>query len=45
MEKHSAKFETVKQYYDSGFWNMQMVKNAIGRWITKGEADEILSVE
>lgn len=43
--EHSAKFEKVKEYYESGLWNRVMVENAIGRWITKEEAEEILGAE
>lgn len=41
----SKKFELVKRYYDSGLWNEQMVRNAVGRWITLDEAEVILSGE
>lgn len=27
--QHSPKFEDIKGYYDSGFWNAAMVKNAV----------------
>ena len=40
MER-SKKFETVKGYYDKGLWTEAMVRNAVGRWITAEEADEI----
>lgn len=40
----SKNFQKVKTYYDTGKWNAQMVRNAVGRWITKEEADEILGV-
>lgn len=40
----SKNFQKVKAYYDTGKWNAQMVRNAIGRWITKEEADEILGI-
>lgn len=43
MTEHSAKYELVKKYYDEGLWNEQMVKNAIGRWITEEEYNEIVS--
>lgn len=39
---HSEKFEKVKSYYDGGFWTAEMVINAVGKWITKGEAEEII---
>lgn len=44
MNEHSAKFEKVKGYYDRCLWNRQMVMNAVGKWITAEEAEEILSV-
>ena len=34
----SEKFEKVKKYYDSGLWNVKMVRNAVGnKWITVEE--------
>lgn len=42
-EEHSARFEKVKGYYDRCLWNRQMVMNAVGKWITAEEAEEILS--
>lgn len=41
----SPKFEKVKEYYESGRWNRQMVLNAVGRWITQEEADIILGID
>ena len=41
--EHSPKFEIVKSYYDRGLWNARMVENAVGRWITEEEAQEILA--
>ena len=43
MNEHSARFEKVKGYYDRCLWNRQMVMNAVGKWITAEEAEEILS--
>lgn len=43
MNEHSARFEKVKDYYGRGLWNRQMVMNAVGKWITAEEAEEILS--
>lgn len=40
--EHSKKYDLVKRYYDNGLWNAEMVNNAVGRWITKEEAAEIL---
>lgn len=39
---HSKKFDLVKGYYDRRLWNRTMVMNAIDRWITLEEAEEIL---
>lgn len=39
---HSPNFEKVKNYYDRGLWNETRVRNAVGRWITQEECDEIL---
>ena len=34
----SAKFETVKKYYDMGMWTEAKVKNAVAKgWITADE--------
>lgn len=41
---HSKNFQKVKNYYDNGLWNAQMVRNVVGKWITSDEADEILGV-
>lgn len=38
----SAKYETVKKYYEKGLWTEAMVRNAVGRWITEKECEEIL---
>ena len=38
---HSKNFEKVKSYYDSGFWNKDRVKAAVGKWITAEEFEEI----
>lgn len=42
---HSQKFDRVKGYYDKGLWTADMVRNAVGKWITAEEAEEILSKE
>ena len=44
MTERSAKFEKVKGYYASKLWNEEMFRNAVGRWITEAEAEEILDV-
>lgn len=40
--EHSKKFQTVKDYYDRNLWTEAMVRNAVGRWITEQEAEEII---
>lgn len=43
---HSQKFNIVKEYYDSGFWTISMVKNAVVKnWITSSEFEEITGQE
>ena len=38
----SKKFETVKNYFDKGLWNLTRVKNAVVKnWITADEFKEI----
>ena len=41
----SDKFQLVKNYYDKGLWNIEKVYNAVGRWITKEEYQEITGKE
>lgn len=42
MNEHSAKFELVKGYYDSGLWSKAAVRNAVRKgWITADEYAEI----
>ena len=44
--QHSPKFEDIKGYYDSGFWNAAMVKNAVKKKrITAEEYTEITGKE
>ena len=38
---HSKNFQKVKNYYDNGLWNKQMVRNVVGKWITAAEYEEI----
>ncbi len=38
----SAKFDKVKGYFDRGLWTEEMVRNAVDRWITEAEAEEII---
>lgn len=37
----SRKYEIVKQYYNSGLWNIYRVRLSVGRWITEEEYFEI----
>lgn len=44
--EHSEKFETVKMYYECGFWNKARVRRAVttpksAPWITAEEYKEI----
>lgn len=39
--EYSKNFEKVKKYYDTGKWSKTMVKNAVGKWITEAEYEEI----
>ena len=46
-KEHSAKFEKVKGYYETGLWTAEMVRNAAHNpkdhpWITEEEAEEII---
>lgn len=41
-KQHSKNFQKVKDYFDRGLWNEAMVRNAVGKWITEEEAEEIL---
>lgn len=41
----SNKFQLVKDYYDKGLWNIEKVYNAVGRWITEDEYQEITGKE
>lgn len=36
-----SKFEKVRDYYNRGLWNAEMVQNAVGKWITAEEAASI----
>lgn len=36
-----TKFEKVKSYYARGIWTKEMVRNAVGRWITEDQYYEI----
>ena len=37
-----SKYETVKRYYDKGYWTIAMVRNAVVKgWITAAQYKEI----
>lgn len=35
------KYDLVKNYYDNGLWSKQRVYNAVGKWITTKQYEEI----
>lgn len=39
--QHSPNFEKVKGYYKKKLWKLEQVHNAVGRWITEDEFEEI----
>lgn len=42
-KEHSARFETVKHYYERGTWNEARVDAAVKcGWITEAERKEII---
>ena len=43
--QHSKKFNTVKRNYEASLWNLNMVRNAVNRWITESEYYEITGLE
>jgi hypothetical protein len=45
MNEHSPKFQIVLDHYKNHRWNAAMVRNAVGRWITEAEAEEIIGAE
>lgn len=38
---HSKNFEKVKKYYEAGLWGLNRVRNAVDKWITEKEYEEI----
>ena len=38
---HIKNFEKVKDYYDKGLWSLTQVQNAVNKWITPEEYEEI----
>lgn len=41
--KDKNKINLIKEYYENNYWDKQMVLNAINRWITQDEADNIIN--
>lgn len=37
----SANYKKVQNYYEKGLWSIDMVKNAVNRWITPEEYKQI----
>lgn len=37
----SKNYSKVKRYYDLKLWTLEKVKNAVGKWITESEYEEI----
>ena len=37
----SKNFEKVKRYYEKGLWSKARVHNAVGKWITEEEYQQI----
>ena len=41
----SKNYEKVKLFYDAGLWTPGMTRNAVDRWITAAEYQEITGKE
>lgn len=41
----SKNYDLVKMYYESGKWDLQKVRKAVGLWITPAEYKEITGEE
>lgn len=41
----SKNFEKVRNYYNRKLWTLEMVNNAVGRWITAEEYKEITGLD
>lgn len=39
--EHSEKFEKVRDYYRNRLWSLRQIYNAVGKWITEDEYEEI----
>ena len=44
MVEYSKNYFKIKDYYDRGLWSKDKVRNAIGKWITAEEYDEIVGL-
>ena len=42
---HSKNYAKVKRYYDLKMWDKEKVYNAVGKWITAEEYQEITGEE
>lgn len=40
--EHSAKYAKVRSYYQSGLWTEDKVMDAVDKWITQEDANEII---
>ncbi|MBE5974368.1 MAG: XkdX family protein [Paenibacillaceae bacterium] len=46
MSKSKSKnYEKVEGFYNAKIWSLRMVKNAVNRWITAAEYQEITGKE
>lgn len=43
--ERSPKFNDIKSYYDNGFWNLKMVKNAVLKGKITEEEFELITGE
>lgn len=41
----SSKFEMIATFYLIGLWSARQVQNAVGRWLTQEEADDIIATK
>lgn len=40
-EERNEKYEKVRNYYKNHLWTLDQVRNAVGKWITREEFEEI----
>ena len=45
MSSKSKNYNKVKEYYDRGLWSKTRVYNAVGKWISADEYQEITGEE